>query len=557
MGRRVGRAAVGLIALALLATAGCETEPQIGGPDRPIELVDAPSVVTLAFAGDVHFPGHLAGLPGSDDSTLGPMSEQLAAADVAMVNLESAVLSGPGQRDTKELERRDSRYWFRTSPAAFDLLDRSGVDVVTMANNHGADYGRAGLLQTLRTAARAPVAVVGVGRDSRAAFTPHRVTVNGTPFAFFGADGTTREGANPVWEAGAATPGIAAARSDRPAQLLAAVRRASVRGDVVVVYLHWGTEYATCPDGRQQALATALSEAGADIVVGSHTHQLQGSGTLGGTYVAYGLGNFHWYNSGQPLTGVLTLRVEDGVVAGDDWGPASIPAEGGQPAPLGGGRASTAVSTWRTLRSCTGLSPLPGVDAGLPQYAATVQPIGPELRARLRSSHRAGCPVPLRDLRHLRIPYVGFDGRVHRGEMVVRADLADDVVGVFREVYAARWPIARMRLIDDYAGDDARSMAANNTSAFNCRLVAGQGTWSEHAYGAAIDLNPVQNPYVRRQGIEPASGRPFAAIDRSRGATVPAGAIRSGDPVHRAFTRIGWVWGGVWPEPDYQHFSAP
>jgi poly-gamma-glutamate synthesis protein (capsule biosynthesis protein) len=115
-----------------------------------------------------------------------------------------------------------------------------------------------------------------------------------------------------------------------------------------------------------------------------------------------------------------------------------------------------------------------------------------------------------------------------------------------------------MRLVDDFRGDDDLSMAANNTSGFNCRRVAGTDSWSAHAYGAAIDVNPVQNPYVTRSSVAPPAGSPFAAIDRSAGASVPVGGIRAGDVVVRAFARIGWEWGGSWPtSKDYQHFFAP
>jgi poly-gamma-glutamate synthesis protein (capsule biosynthesis protein) len=175
----------------------------------------------------------------------------------------------------------------------------------------------------------------------------------------------------------------------------------------------------------------------------------------------------------------------------------------------------------------------------------------------MRASHHAGCPVPLTDLRYLRLAYVGFDDAVHTGEMVVHADHAEDVVEVFGRLYDARWPIFRMRLVDEYAGDDDRSMAANNTSAYNCRRVAGQPTWSDHAFGAAVDVNPLQNPYVTGASVAPPAGRRFARIDRSADARVPMGAIRADDVVVRAFASVGWQWGGDWSSSkDYQHFSA-
>jgi hypothetical protein len=171
----------------------------------------------------------------------------------------------------------------------------------------------------------------------------------------------------------------------------------------------------------------------------------------------------------------------------------------------------------------------------------------------MASSWHPGCPVPIQDLRLLTLDYVGFDGRVHSGEMVVHRDVATDVVEVFGSLFDARFPIRRMRLVDDYGGDDDRSMAADNTSAFNCRPVTGGTSWSEHAYGRAIDVNPIQNPYVTDAGtVEPPAGGAY--VDRSARAQ---GVIHVGDAVVDAFDSVGWGWGGAWSDPtDYQHFSA-
>ncbi|MGH2785473.1 MAG: M15 family metallopeptidase [Actinomycetota bacterium] len=172
----------------------------------------------------------------------------------------------------------------------------------------------------------------------------------------------------------------------------------------------------------------------------------------------------------------------------------------------------------------------------------------------MSASWRPGCPVPLDDLRLLRLTHNGFDGAVHTGEIVVHEDHARDVLGVFESLFDARFPIRRIELVDVYAGDDDRSMAADNTSGFNCRPSTGDaGSWSQHAYGLAIDINPIQNPYVPRSGpVEPPAGAKYA--DRS----VPVqGLIRPNDVVVRAFERIGWSWGGEWSSAkDYQHFSA-
>lgn len=200
----------------------------------------------------------------------------------------------------------------------------------------------------------------------------------------------------------------------------------------------------------------------------------------------------------------------------------------------------------------------PTGDTGeVPTYSATVRLIGPGLRDSMRFSHRDGCPVPLADLRYLRMSYLAFNGSVRTGEMVVHEDHADEVTEVFGRLYDESWPLRRMLLVDEYRGDDDRSMAANNTSGYNCRRVAGSDSWSDHAYGAAIDINPVQNPYVQESEVAPPAGRRFATIDRTAGARVPDGVIRSGDVVVRAFAEIGWEWGGDWSgAKDYQHFSA-
>jgi len=559
-----------MIAAVSLLVGACADDPRrsrLAGDDAAAAPLGGANseTVTLAFAGDVHFQLQLAALLERPHGDLGPITRPLSGADLTMVNLESAI-TRRGRPEAKEREVPSQRFHFRTSPAALDLLTRAGVDIVTMANNHGADYGPQGLADTLRAIRRSPIPVVGVGRNQRAAFTPHRVSVRGVDLAYFGADASFREGASSVWAAGPRNPGIAAAHAARPRLLLDAVRAASNRGDVVVVYLHWGAALRSCPTRQQRITARALADAGADIIVGSHAHVLLGSGWLGDTYVNYGLGNFVWYHDHQPETGILKLRVRDGAVVGDAWTPARIQAFG-RPLPLRGVAARSAAADWRRLRSCTGLTApaRPGrADAvpprtgdALPAYSSSVRRIGPALSVRMRWSHRPGCPVPLADLRHLRMSYVGFDQRVHTGEMIVHEDHAAAVTDVFGRLYAARWPIQRMRLVDAYRGDDELSMAANNTSAYNCRRVAGSQKWSEHAYGAALDLNPVQNPWLTGPSVQPPAGRRFAAIDRSPGTRAPAGAVVADDVVVRAFARIGWEWGGAWSGgEDYQHFSA-
>ena len=207
----------------------------------------------------------------------------------------------------------------------------------------------------------------------------------------------------------------------------------------------------------------------------------------------------------------------------------------------------------RSTRPSPTPSPLQEPSPTQPVFEAAIATIDRPTRARMSYSWRDGCPVPIEDLRLLTMSFWGYDKSVHTGEMVVHADVSRDVVRVFRRLFDARFPIRRMRLVDEYEADDDRSMAANNTSGFNCRWRAGSpGVWSEHAYGRAIDVNPLVNPYVASDGfVDPPSGRPY--VDRSRHDT---GMIHTGDVVVRAFASIGWEWGGDWTSiKDYQHFS--
>lgn len=160
--------------------------------------------------------------------------------------------------------------------------------------------------------------------------------------------------------------------------------------------------------------------------------------------------------------------------------------------------------------------------------------------------------MDLRKLRLVRVTYWGFDREAHRGRLVVHGRWGDEVLGVFERLYERRFPIRRVRLVDRYGADDDASMRHDNTSAFNCRNVAGTTTWSQHAYGRAIDVNPVENPYVAGSEVSPPGGRRF--LDRSN---VRRGMIVKRDVVWRAFHRIGWGWGGSWTSvKDFQHFSA-
>jgi D-alanyl-D-alanine carboxypeptidase len=186
-------------------------------------------------------------------------------------------------------------------------------------------------------------------------------------------------------------------------------------------------------------------------------------------------------------------------------------------------------------------------------FQASTSVLTVAMRARMTgvSWHR-GCPVSLASLRLLRLSYWGFDHAAHRGELVVNASAAADVAHAFLLLFAARFPVRQMRVVDDFGGDDERSMLADNTSAFNCRLVPGTSVWSQHSYGLAVDVNPFENPEIQDGNVDPPAAAAWA--DRSRS---NAALITHGNSAWRAFNTIGWTWGGDWQSPkDYMHFSA-
>jgi hypothetical protein len=187
-------------------------------------------------------------------------------------------------------------------------------------------------------------------------------------------------------------------------------------------------------------------------------------------------------------------------------------------------------------------------------FAARVAQLSAAQRERMTGvSWRPGCPVSLDDLRAVTLAYRGFDGRSHRGVLVVNRSATDAIVAVFRRLYDAGFPIRRMQPVDAYGGSDFRSIEDDNTSAFNCRPATGSTHWSQHAYGLAVDVNPIENPYVYASGtsLHRASG-PY--LDRSRHRP---GTAYDGGALVAAFAAAGWGWGGHWSlERDYQHFSS-
>ena len=251
----------------------------------------------------------------------------------------------------------------------------------------------------------------------------------------------------------------------------------------------------------------------------------------------------------------VQLGTDDDIVNASGHRGRGIRAGGGAGADsLTGGRGRDRIDGGHGHDACEGG---PGRDrllSCMPAFEARSSAIDGDLRRRMtgRSWH-SGCPVPLGELRLIELRHWDFKRDVRGGELVVHESAVGDVTRAMRAIFSHRFPIRRIRLVDHYGADDQRSMRADNTSAFNCRFIAGRpGVWSQHAFGRAIDVNPIENPYVGGGSVSPRAGRRFA--DRSRDAK---GMIHGGDRVVRAFRSVGWEWGGNWRSVrDYQHFSA-
>jgi len=284
---------------------------------------------TLAFGGDVHFEGSSrSGLSGELGSAFG----RLRDADAGFVNLETAITDRgtPGPK----------AYTFRAPARALTVLKAAGVDAATVANNHGLDYGRVGFADTLAASRTVGLPLIGGGADQAAAFTPWRGTLNGIRVAVFGATDVLDSYAIDTWPATATRAGLAATKDQQP--LLDAVRTERSRSDVVVVFVHWGTERVVCPTGRQQQLARDLAGAGASLVVGSHAHVVQPAREVGRIPVFYGLGNFHFYARGGAgsVTGVAEATIGPRGVVSTRWIPGRVSS--GTPQLLTGSAARAA-----------------------------------------------------------------------------------------------------------------------------------------------------------------------------------------------------------------------
>jgi poly-gamma-glutamate capsule biosynthesis protein CapA/YwtB (metallophosphatase superfamily) len=304
--------------------------------------------VVLAFAGDVHAEGGPgARLAAGPSEMLAPIAPVFARANIAVVNLETAVTSR-GSAAAKT-------YTFRAPASIFGALRAGGVDVTSMANNHGLDFGEDGLRDSLAAARQYRFPLIGIGLDDRRAYAPYRVKINGQHIAILGATQVLDDHLIGAWTAGPRKPGLASAKN--VPRLLREVRKARKTADTVVVFLHWGRELERCPTTDQRTLARQLVGAGADVIVGSHAHRLLGAGRMGKALVGYGLGNFVWYGSSElsTQTGVLLVTTTGRRVDGYRWVPARI--VGGVPQPLEGAEQRAEIASWRSLRGCTGLKP--------------------------------------------------------------------------------------------------------------------------------------------------------------------------------------------------------
>ncbi len=368
-----------VLAIVLLVAAGCTSAggrpaahtrapTSAGGSPRPAPATSTsasrsaaptgaaprrlPGRFTIAFAGDVHFAERVGERLSRNPATVfGEAAPGLRKADLTMVNLETAVTTG-GDQQAK-------LFTFRAPPTALLALRDAGIDVATMANNHGADYGASGLRDSLAARARYHFPIIGIGRDAAGAYAPFTRTVNGVKVAIIAADQVQDETTLRLFSATRTSAGVANAYSP---QLLDAVRAARAQGYVVVVYLHWGIEFQTCPSADQQSLAASLAAAGATAVIGTHAHVLQGAGWRpNGTYVAYGLGNYLWWRSfgnNQDDNGVLTLTFDRARVVRQSFTPSRLD-DRGVPVPATGAAKASILAEWNADRGCTDLSAVP------------------------------------------------------------------------------------------------------------------------------------------------------------------------------------------------------
>ena len=318
--------------------------------------------MTFAFAGDTQFPDVLdteptaissgtplaAQLKADPGHVLAPVTLVLSSADLAVVNLETAIT----ERGTPVPGKN---FHFRSPAASFTALKAAGIDAVNMANNHSLDYGPAGLLDTFDAITASKMPVFGIGHDAAEAYRPYRTTIKGERIGILGANDWLEEPLIPAWSATDTQPGVAF--SINRLRLVTAVKAARPEVDTLVVFLHWGTEQTICASAEQKSLAQALLAAGADIVVGSHAHRVFGAGRVGNGLVAYGLGNFiYWREDGESgRSGILLVTATGRHVDAYTWVPARITH--GIAVPETGSGAAADLAEWQRRRSCSGAAP--------------------------------------------------------------------------------------------------------------------------------------------------------------------------------------------------------
>ncbi|WP_122893505.1 M15 family metallopeptidase [Arcobacter peruensis] len=174
-----------------------------------------------------------------------------------------------------------------------------------------------------------------------------------------------------------------------------------------------------------------------------------------------------------------------------------------------------------------------------------------------QNSSKKNCPVPFKDLKLLSIKHLGYDGKDKIGELLVHKDISSNVEKIFKELYEIKYPIYQMKLVSNYNNDDWKSIEANNTSAYNCRVVAGTKKWSNHSYGKAIDINPIENPYISRKGyISHKESLKYRKRVHKENTLKDRAILLKDDEAVKIFKKYGWSWGGDWITiKDYQHFE--
>jgi poly-gamma-glutamate synthesis protein (capsule biosynthesis protein) len=346
-----------LICAVLAACSGGSVDPELAGEPSATSAsttatTAAPATkgpVTFAFAGDVHFVDHIEEqLLADPRHVLDPVKPVLSSADLAMVNLETAITDRGAPVAGKN-------FHFRSPAKSFDALEAAGVDVVSMANNHVLDYGPDGMADTFAAIAKTKLPVIGLGHDAAEAYEPYRTTINGQRIGIVSALDWLEPGLIDAWSATETQAGVAF--SIDPTRLLAEVEALRPDVDTLIAFLHWGTEETHCASPEQSQLAQQLIDAGADLVVGSHAHRVFGAGHVGDALVAYGLGNFvYWNEEGESgRSGILQVQVTGRHVDSYSWVPARI--TNGIPIPETGDAAAADEAEWEARRTCSGLAP--------------------------------------------------------------------------------------------------------------------------------------------------------------------------------------------------------